>query len=104
MRYIIEETRITILDEKYWILSGELNNYGVDELNDILLDIENIFNGKYHESSFSNNVAIVSFTKEKSKIEYYGDFVGEESTNDIYEMIKSYRDARLAYDKKQEPA
>lgn len=98
MRYIIEEKGITLLDEKYWILSGELNSYSVDELNDILLDIENVFNGKNHESSFSNNVAIVSFTKDKSKIEYFGDFIGEEPTNDIYEMIKNYRDARLAYE------
>ncbi|HEY9007693.1 MAG TPA: hypothetical protein VIM75_16250 [Ohtaekwangia sp.] len=101
MRYITEAAKITLLDEKYWILSSELNNYNIEELNDILLDIENVFNEEYHESSFSNNVAVVSFTKEKSKIEYYGDFVGEESTNDIYEMIKNYRDARLAYDKKK---
>jgi len=96
MKYSIDSKgQIALENKKYWILSGELNNFSRDDLEDIIQDFENVFQGKYEESSFSQNVAIVSFTKENTTIEDYDGVLGQESSLEIYNMLKIFLDAKF---------
>lgn len=93
MDYIIDNGVITLKEKKYWILSGELNNFNIEELNDIIDDFENVIRDEYQESSFSENVVVVSFNRDVAIIEDYDNVLGKEPTQEIYEMLKAYRDA-----------
>ncbi|MCR6641670.1 MAG: hypothetical protein NVV82_22435 [Sporocytophaga sp.] len=91
MKYEINSNgQIRLENEKYWILSGELNNFNREELSNILTDIENVLNGKYENSSFSKNVIVVGFDKDIAQIEDFDGVIGEESTEDIYKMLKEW--------------
>lgn len=93
IKYEIINKQISLADNKYWILSGELNNYSVEQLNETLTEMENVFNGKYVSSSFYGNVVFcVEYNKDFAKIEYYDEYIGEESTIEIYKMLKNFRD------------
>lgn len=89
MKYTIDNHgKIELEDKKYWILSGELNNFNVTDLSEILRDMENVILGKYESSSFSENVIVVNFDRSIAKIEGYDGIIGEESTENIYKMLK----------------
>ena len=91
MKYSIDDNgQIKLEDEKYWILSGELNNFNMNDLSEILVDIENVVSGKYEGSSFSDNVIVVGFDRSIAKIEGYDGIIGEESTESIYKMLKEW--------------
>ena len=91
MKYIINNKgQIKLEDEKYWMLSGELNNFNRNDLSEILADMENVISGKYESSSFSENVVIVDFDKNIAKIEDYEGIIGEELTENIYKMLKEW--------------
>lgn len=100
LEYKIEGRQITLLENKYWIFSGELNKYGIDQLNEVIRDIENVFENKYTSSSFVGEVVFtVEFNKDVSKIEYYSEAIGEEPTIDIYNMLKDFRYKLIEYEK-----
>ncbi|MBB6460303.1 hypothetical protein [Flammeovirga kamogawensis] len=91
MKYTIDDNgQIKLEDKKYWILSGELNNFNINDLLEILVDIENVVSGKYEGSSFSDNVIVVNFDRSIAKIEGYDGVIGEESTENIYKMLKEW--------------
>jgi hypothetical protein len=50
-----------LIDEsgKYGVLFDEIMTFSLDEINAIITDFENVFNGKCNSSAFSGNVAIV---------------------------------------------
>ncbi len=99
MQYKIDHKQLSISDDKYWILSGELNKYSVQELEQAILDMENVFNDKYSASSFYGEVVFcVEYNKDIAKIEYYSEYVGEEPTLEIYNMLKAYRDKLKDYE------
>jgi hypothetical protein len=99
MEYKIEGRQINLAEEKYWILSGELNNYSIEQLSQAITDMEKVFNGVYPSSSFYGEVVFcVEYDKDLAKIEYYNDYVGEEPTIEIYNMLKSYRDKLMDYE------
>jgi hypothetical protein len=100
MEYTIEGRQISLAEKKYWIFSGELNNYSIEQLNQSIIDMENVFNDKYPSSSFYGEVVFcVEYDKSLAKIEYYSDFIGEEPTIEIYNMLKAYRDKLKDYEK-----
>ncbi|MCH4830024.1 MULTISPECIES: hypothetical protein [Flavobacterium] len=102
MEYTIVNRQINISDKKYWILSGELNNYTIKQLNQTISDMEDVFNGKYPSSSFYGEVVFcVEYDKSKAKIEYYSEYVSEEPTLDIYNMLKDFRDKLIKYESEQ---
>ena len=85
---------------KYTTLFTEIHKLPLVELNKIIADIENVFNGKYKVSSFCGDVvSTVEFDKDISRIEYYSETIGEEPTIDIYNMLKAYRDKLVEYQK-----
>ena len=91
MKYTIDDNgQIQLENKRYWIFSGELNNFSLDDLSEILVDIENVMSGKHEGSSFSENVIIVSFDRNMAKIEGYDGVIGEESTESIYKMLKKW--------------
>jgi|GEM_PF-3773998 len=93
MKYKIINKQISLADNKYWILSGELNNYSIEQLNETLSDMENVFDGKYTISSFYGSVVFcVEYDKNIAKIEYYDEYIGEEPTIEIYNMLKNFRE------------
>jgi len=101
MKYIIDNNgQINLEDEKYWILSGELNNFNKNDLTEILVDIENVMSGKYERSSFSDNVIVVDFDKSIAKIEGYDGIIGEEPTECIYKMLKEWHSFLIKKNKK----
>lgn len=91
MKYKIENGGIFLEDEKYCILSTELNHFNIEILDSIIRDMENVLNGIYEASSFSDIVSIVSFDRDSSTIEDYENIIGEESTIDIYNMLLEFR-------------
>jgi hypothetical protein len=98
MEYKIEGKQINLAEKKYWIFSGELNNYSIGQLTQTIRDMENVFNGVYSSSSFYGEVVFcVEYDKDLAKIEYYNEYIGEESTLEIYNMLKEYRDSLLNY-------
>lgn len=96
MKYTIDNNGVLKLDEpNYWILSGELNNMSIGRLNEIIEDMEDVFNGKFEESSFSENVIVVNFNKSYATIEDYEKILGKEPVLDFYDMLKKIRDVLL---------
>ena len=98
MEYKINGRQITLFDNKYWIFSGELNNYNLEQLNEAIENIENVFKGHYQASSFFGDVVFtVEFDNEMSRIAYYDELVCEEPTIEIYNMLKDYRAKLIEY-------
>lgn len=99
MKYSIKPFLIAE-DNRYQTLITEITGLSIAELNLILEDFENVFSGKYEASSFSGNVAVVEFDKMSSRISHFDELIGEEPTNEIYTMLKEYRDALVNYESK----
>jgi hypothetical protein len=90
---------IIIDNENYQTLITEIMNFSLDVLNGIIIDFENVFNGKYEASSFcGQHMAIVDFDNKIAKISYFDELIGEESTVDIYNMLRTYRDKLIEYE------
>lgn len=100
MEYKIEDGKVEISNEKYWIFSGELNNYSLDQLNTVINEIQDVIGGKYEFSSFCGDVVFtVEYNKSSAKIEYYNDSIGEEDTMDILTMLEDLRKEKLREDR-----
>lgn len=98
MEYFFEGKLIRCRDPKYGTLFDELLNYNIDDLNFAIEDIENVFNGKYKASSLNGAImSSIDYDKEKAVITYYDELIGEESTQEIYQMLKDYRDAIIYF-------
>ncbi|RZS92435.1 hypothetical protein [Aquimarina brevivitae] len=88
MNYKINKEGIISLEHRYWILSGELNDFSISELDTIIKDMNNVLEGKYSSSSFSKNIITVNFDNQKVIIEDLDKVIGEEKTTLFFKAIK----------------
>jgi hypothetical protein len=99
MNYTIKNKQIIISENKYWLFSGELNNFTVEQLNQTIADMENILDNKYGSSSFYGEVVFcVEYDKNTAKIEYYNEHIGVEPTIEASNFLRIFRQAGVKVD------
>ena len=92
----------SIYHNKYDTLITEIMAMSIEELNEVISGIENVFAGIWELNSFTGqHMTSVSYDKEKAVISYFDDVIGEESTMEIYNMLKEYRDKLSNYENKK---
>lgn len=98
MNYIIKPFLLD-LDNKYGVLFDEIMSMSLTQLDEIIIGLEAVFNGKWSANSFSgHHMSIVNYDKRVAKIGYFDELIGEEPTIEIYNMLKAYRDKRREYE------
>ena len=93
MKYKIEKY-IIIDDPKYGALGDDFSFTEIETLNIIINDIETVLAGKSEMKSIYGNMCYkIDVYKEFSSIYCYDEQLGEESSNEIYNMLKEYRES-----------
>jgi hypothetical protein len=93
MEHYFEGKNLNISNNKYWILSSEISGLSSTQLMDAISDMESVFNGKWMVNTFcGQHMSCVEHNKDTARITYFDEFIGEESTKEIYNMLKEYKD------------
>jgi hypothetical protein len=92
MKYIFSDERPFFIMENgyYGIFIDDFISLDCNSIIYWLNEMEKVMFGELEESSVYGNICtIINFNKDKAKIFYYSDtYVGEESTIDIYNILK----------------
>jgi hypothetical protein len=79
--------KVEFQDPKLAVLADEMNEFSVEELNAIIKDMDSVFEGKYAESSFSKEMMVVSFDKDRAVVEGFDGEVESIPTHVFYDII-----------------
>lgn len=100
MEYTIKP-RLYITDQKFWVLSDEINRMDRDHLQDGIDSCELVMTGKHIELWWGLDIAGLKLKKDISILEHNLSFVAEIPTIEIHDMLKNYMNELIEFDKKQ---
>jgi hypothetical protein len=100
MKYRIEK-KIIVDNPKYGALGDDFSFEEIEAIDIVINKIEKVLFGKSEfESIYGNMCYQIKITKEISSIYCYDEFLGEESTVQVYSMFKEYRNSLSNYNDK----
>lgn len=92
MKYKIEK-QIVIDNPQYGALGDDFSFTELESLDIIIRKIESVLLGKSQKESIYGNMCYkIVISKDLSSIYCYDEFLGEESSGEIYNMFKEYQD------------
>ncbi len=91
MKYRIEK-QIIVDNPNYGALGDDFSFEEIESLDILINKIEKVLSEKFElESIYGNMCYRIDISRETSSIYCYDEFLGEESTEEIYSMFKEYR-------------
>lgn len=97
----IKPSIISIDNLKFGTFISEIYQMPFSLIEDGIISCEKVMQGEYSEMSWGLEVSELLIHNEMSTLEYHGNFVAEIPTKEIYELLKSYREKLIEFEKEQ---
>lgn len=100
MEFYIKPT-LYLVDQKFWTLSGELNDLSLAELQDIIDSCFYVINNEGQELYWGWHISSLEMRKEITILSYNKQIIAKIPTTELYNMLKAYRDKLDDYENEQ---